>query len=97
MQDKNSLDYARIYYKLGEILTEKDTKEELEKEGYGKGPMYQATRPTLTYKLIRVIEVLKEEEVSDVSEMMKIIMQVTKGYENPKRILDVLQKELGDK
>ena len=97
MKDKKTFDYTRIYYKLEEILAEKDSIEELEKEGYGKDGLYQACHPTLKYKLVRMVDVLKEEKIDDINEMMKIMMQVTKGRENPKMILNVLQEELGDK
>lgn len=96
MFNKNSIRYARIYYKLDEILKEKDKKEELEKAGYIKNGLCIITYPILEYKLIKIINVLKEEGINEIEEAMKIIMQVTKGQQNPKRILDTLKNELGE-
>ena len=94
MSKKEPLDYARIYYKLDQILAEKDKVEELEKEGYYKDGFRQLSYPTLKYKLVRIFEVLKEEEIDDINEMMKLIMQVTKGQNNPSQILEFLQKNM---
>ena len=96
MSDKNALDYCRIYYRLEEIIAEKDKIEELEKEGYGKDGLYQLSRPTLKYKLVRMFKVLKEEKVDDINEMLKLIMHITKGQNNPKQILNFLKMEIGE-
>jgi len=96
MADKNALDYARIYYKLGQILEEKDKKEELEKEGYRKDGLCQLNHPTLKYKLVKIVEIFKEEKVDDINEMLKLIMHITKGQNNPKQILNFLKMEIGE-
>lgn len=83
--------YARIYYRLEEILAEKDDIKELEKEGYGKDGLYQITRPPLEYKLLRMINILKEEGIEK-EEMVGFIMQSSKGQVNPKIVKEMLDK-----
>ena len=53
--------------------------------------MYQATYPTLKYKLLKMIDILKEEGIEK-EEMLGFIMQSSGGHVNPRTVKEMLDK-----
>ena len=86
---KNSKKYKELYLELGGIYGSQETISD--SEGF------RIERCIQKETVEKMVGVFKREQIDDVEEMLMFIMQMSKGHENPKIVIQLLEKILNDK
>ena len=77
--------YACIYYKLGEIFNNIETRKD------DQGWSIEEHKPT-EGAVKEMVEVLREEGINEKEEILGFIMQSSKGQANPKIVNEILSR-----